>query len=124
MKLKVAESAGINWTWFKVQNGNLVAIFRLHYGEQLISDFRRAEKKMTKVEDIKVPWATWREECDLIADHTTRLEGYARPEVEETFSWLAALFKGAAGQFELDQCEKSVMHHLWYHGVAICRVNK
>ena len=124
MKLKVVEDPGINWTWFKVQNGNLVAIFRLNYDAKLLADFRKAEKKMTRVKDIKVPWATWREKCDLIADHTTRLEGYAKPEVVEAFSWLAALLKGAAGQWELDQCEKNVINHLWFHGVAICRVNK
>ena len=28
-KMKVEESRGINWTWFKVQNGKLVAVFRL-----------------------------------------------------------------------------------------------
>ncbi len=122
--MQVAESPGINWTWFKVRNGNLVAVFRLHYGEGQLLAFRKKAKGMTQVKDIKVPWATWREKCDLIANHTTRAEGYAQPEVAEAFSWLNKLFMEGAIPFELDYCSEGSMRHLEYHGVAICRINK
>ncbi len=72
-RMKYAEDGGINWTWFKVQNGNLVAVFRLHYGEEPLLAFRKLQKKMAKVDDIKkVPWATWREPCDLVTSHTAK----------------------------------------------------
>ena len=122
--MQVAESLGINWTWFKVRNGNLVAVFRLHYGEEQLEAFRKKAKGMSKVKDINVPWATWREKCDLIANHTTRVEGYAKPEVAEAFSWLNKLFRKVAIPFELEWCPEGSMRHLEYHGVAICRINR
>jgi len=78
-EMKVEESGGINWTWFKVQNCNLVAVFRLHYGEEPLLSFRKLQKKMVRVDKINVPLATWREKCDLIANHTSMIAGYRRP---------------------------------------------
>ncbi len=121
-KMKVEVSGGINWTWFKVQNGNLVAVFRLHHGEEPLAAFRKLQKKMVKVDKIDVPMATWREPCDLIADHTGKSNGYALPEVAEAFGWLNDLFRKPAGDFELRECPQGTMRHLEYHGVAICRI--
>ena len=120
--MQVVENPGINWTWFKVQNGNLVAVFRLHYGEEQLEAFRRKEKRMSKVKAIGVPWATWREKCDIVADHTSRMEGYSTPEVVEAFGWLNELFRKVAIPFELESCSKGSMRHLEYHGVTICRI--
>lgn len=121
-KMKVEEQGGINWTWFKVQKGNLVAVFRLHYDEDQLSAFHRLEKKMAKVKDIPVPFATWREPCNVVANHTDKSSGYRLPEVEEAFGWLAGMFKDTAGSSELEFCAESLVRHLEYHGVAICRV--
>ncbi len=122
MKMRVVEQGGINWTWFKVRNGNLVAVFRLHYGEEQLDVFRGIEKAMITVKDIKVPWAPWREECDIIADHTSKTEGYSTPEVIKAFGWLATLFKTVATLFERERCSGEIMRHLEYHGVTICRL--
>ncbi len=119
--MQVVEQGGINWTWFKVQNGNLVAVFRLHHGEEQLQAFRKKEKGMARVKDIKVPWAPWREECDIVANHTYRTEGYATPGVVEAFGWLNEIFKKVAIPFELDYCSEGSMRHLEYHGVTICR---
>lgn len=121
-KMRVQENPGINWTWFKVQNGDLVAVFRLHYGEEQIEAFRKLEKNMIETENIKVPFATWREKCDLIANHTNKEDGYSLPEVAEAFSWLNNMFRETAGDHELESCPEGTMGHLEYHGVAICRV--
>jgi len=120
-RMQVATSPGINWTWFKVRNGNLVAVFRLHHGEEPLEAFRTVEKGMVAVKDIKVPWAPWREECDIVADHTSRQEGYHTLESVGAFGWLDELFRTAAGPFEKEQCGGS-MRHLEYHGVTICRL--
>lgn len=120
-KMKVEAQGGINWTWFKVQNGKLVAVFRLHHGEEQLSAFRKLEKKMVKGK-INVPFATWREPCNLIANHTDKESGYALPEVEEAFGWLNAMFRDTAGDSELKTCSGEKMRHLEYHGVAICRI--
>jgi len=131
-KMKVEESGGINWTWFKVQNGNLVAIFRLHYGEEPLEAFRKLEKKlMTKVAKIDVPSATWREEdmapykdrVELITDHVKHTDGYNLPEVAEAFGWLNQMFRDTGGSFEREACPEGSMRHLEYHGVAICRIS-
>ncbi len=121
-KMQVAVSPGINWTWFKVRNDNLVAVFRLHHGEEQLETFRTVEKGMTTVKDIKVPWAPWREDCDIVADHTSRQEGYSTPEVIKAFGWLSELFRQVAIPFELEQCSENSMRHLEYHGVYICRI--
>ena len=123
-KMQVAEVGGINWTWFKVRNGNLVAIFRLHYGEEPLIALRKEVKKMTVVKDINVPWAPWREDCDIVADHTSRQEGYSTPEVVEAFGWLNELFKGAASPIELSVCPSGSMRHLEYHGITVCRLSR
>lgn len=122
MKMQVVEQGGINWTWFKVRNGNLVAVFRLHYGEKQLEAFRTVEKGMTTVRDIGVPWATWREKCDIVADHTSREEGYSTPEVVEAFGWLNELFRKVAPSIELQRCPEGSMRHLEYHGITICRL--
>ena len=122
-KMKVEEQGGINWTWFKVQNGNLVAVFRLHYGEGELVAFRKLQRKlMIKVDKIDVPLATWREKCDLITSHTTKEGGYELPEVKEAFGWLNKMFRGTADNHELESCPEGTMRHLEYHGVAICRI--
>ena len=122
-KMQVVESPGINWTWFKVRNGNLAAVFRLHYGEAPLIAFRKIEKGMTVVKEIKeVPWAPWREDCDIVADHTSRHEGYSTPEAIKAFGWLSELFRQVAIPFELEQCSENSMRHLEYHGVYICRI--
>ncbi len=121
-KMKVEERGGINWTWFKVRNGKLVAVFRLHYGEEPLKAFRKLEKDMVKVDKINVPFVTWREECDLIANHTTKTDGYSLPEVAEAFSWLNDLFGRTCDDFEREACPEGTMRHLEYNGVAICRV--
>ena len=122
-KMKVAVSPGINWTWFKVRNGNLVAVFRLHHGEDPLLAFQKEKKKMTEVKEIKgVPWAPWREDCDIVADHTSRQEGYSTPEVISAFGWLSKLYRQVALPFELEQCSENSMRHLEYHGVYICRI--
>lgn len=124
-KMKVEEDRGINWTWFKVQNGNLVAVFRLHYGEEPLAAFRKLQKEMVKVDYINVPMATWREKCNLIANHTDKVAGYSLPEVAEAFGWLNDMFSNVAGDFERDMCSEGAvdtMRHLEYHGVAICRI--
>ncbi len=121
-KMKIEESGGINWTWFKVKNGNLVAVFRLHYGEEPLDSFRKLEKGMTRVDKINVPMATWREKCDLIASHAGKDEGYSLPEVAEKFGWLNEFFKKHASEFELGVCTDGPMRHIQYHGVAIVRI--
>jgi len=127
-KMRVVESGGINWTWFKVQNGKLVAVFRLHYGEEPLAAFRKLEKKMAKVKDINVPMATWREPCDLVACHAgvknivQLLKGYQLPEVAEAFGWLNKMFRDNASDHELKSCPEGTMRHLEYHGVAIVRI--
>lgn len=121
-KMRVEVSGGINWTWFKVQNGNLVAVFRLHHGEDTLSAFRKLEKDMIEVEKIKVPFATWREKCDLIANHTGKTDGYSLPEVKEAFGWLNSMFRDTSDIHERHACPKDTMRHLEYHGVAICRI--
>lgn len=122
-KMKVEAQGGINWTWFKVQNGNLVAVFKLHHGEDPIEAFSRLMKKdMVKVTNIRVPFATWREPCNVIADHTGKKPGYRLPEVSEAFSWLGEMFKGTARDFEHQACKGDLMRHLEYHGVAVCRI--
>lgn len=121
-KMKVEVSGGINWTWFKVQNGNLVAVFRLHHGEEPLAAFQKLRKNMATTDKINVPMATWREECDLIANHTDKISGYSLPEVAEAFGWLNDMFRGAAISFELDQCPEGTLGHLEYHGVAIVRI--
>ena len=121
-KMKVQEEGGINWTWFKVRNDNLVAVFRLHYGEEPLVAFRELEKGMTKVDKINVPMATWREKCDLVANHFGKEDGYSLPEVAEKFGWLNELFKKQASDWELKACTDGPMRHLEYHGVAIVRI--
>lgn len=126
-KMRVQKAGGINWTWFKVQNGKLVAVFRLHYGEEPLSAFRKLQMKMgmVNVENINVPMATWREPCDLVANHTDKTNGYSLPDVIEAFGWLNDMFSDVADDFERDICSKGgvdVMSHLEYHGVAICRI--
>lgn len=123
-KMKVQEDGVLNWTWFKVQNGNLVAVFRLHYGEDQLIAFRKLEKGMVKVGNICVPFATWREKCDLVADHTQRMSGYTLPEVVEAFGWLNEMFRDTAEAHERDSCPEGTMGHLEYHGVAICRIRR
>ncbi len=122
MKMQIVEQGGINWTWFKVRNGNLVAVFRLHYGESQLIAFREFEEGMIKVKDIKVPWAPWREECDIVADHTSRQGGYSTPEVIRAFGWLNEIFRMVAPPFEREECSEDIMRHLEYHGVTICRL--
>ncbi len=121
-KMRVETSGGINWTWFKVRNGNLVAVFRLHHGEDTLSAFRKLEKGMIEVKEIKVPFATWRDKCDKIADHTCKTDGYSLPEVEGAFSWLNGMFRDTADIHERNACPEGTMRHLEYHGVAIYRV--
>lgn len=123
-KMKVEEQGGINWTWFKVQNRGLVAVFRLHYGEEPLEAFRKLEKKITKVDWIKVPMATWREDCDVVANHTTKTSGYGLPEVAEAFGWLNTMLRSVADDHELESCPEGTMDHLEYHGVAIVRIGK
>ena len=123
-KMKIEVQGGINWSWFKVQNRDLVAVFRLHYGEDAIDVLRKRQKQMTIVKKIDVPMATWREKCDLIADHTSRQKGYELPEVAERFGWLNTLLRSVADNFELGQCPEGTMRHLEYHGVAIVRIGK
>ena len=121
-KMTFEEQGGINWTWFKVQNGNLVAIFRLHYDSEELEAFRELQKDMIKVEEIDVPFATWRETCDLVTSHTAKTSGYALPEVKEAFGWLNEMFRGIAGDLELKRCPENTMRHLEYRGIAICRL--
>lgn len=128
-KMQYEEQGGINWTWFKVRSGNLVAVFRLHYGEEPLLALQKLQKNMTRVENIDVPMATWREPCDLIADHTSMSKGYKLPEIAGAFSWLNTMFRDAAakahsqmGRHELESCQEGTMPHLEYHGVAICRI--
>lgn len=123
-KMKVQEGGGINWTWFKVQNGNLVAVFRLHYGEDQLKAFRKLEKGMLKVDNIRVPFATWREKCSLVANHTRKVDGYMLPKVVEAFGWLNKMFRDTADTHERDSCPEGTMEHLEYHGVAVCRVGR
>ncbi len=120
--MEVVEEGGINWTWFKVQNDNLVAVFRLHYGEEQLAAFRKLQRRMKAVDKINVPMATWREKCDLIANHTGKADGYALPEVAKAFGWLNDLFWLTADDFERESCPEGTMRHLEYHGVAIVRV--
>lgn len=120
--VKVVERPGINWTWFKVRNGSLVAIFRLHYGEAQLEAFRKLEKQMKKVSEVGVPWAPWREPCEVVADHTGKTGGYTLPEVVEAFSWLERMFRDTAGSFERSTCSGEDMRHLEYHGIIICRI--
>ncbi len=122
--MEVEVSGGINWSWFKVRNGNLVAVFRLHYGEDQIEAFQKLWKKMKQVEEIKVPFATWREKCNLIANHMGKAKGYALPEVAEAFGWLNDLFIETADDHERDYGSDGPMSHLEYHGVAICRLKE
>jgi len=119
--LEYAEQGGINWTWFKVQNGNLVAIFRLHYGEAQLQAFRQLAQKITRVDDIGVPDAPWRDICDIVADHTSHQKGYRDPEAIEAFGWLNDMFRETADDFELKSCGKNSLSHLEYHGVYIVR---
>ncbi len=123
-KMKVEERGGINWTWFKVQNGKLVAVFRLHYGEEPLVAFNKLQKKLgiARVEKINVPMATWREPCDLITSHTKRNGGYELPEVIKAFGWLNEFFRKTADDHELEYCPEGTMRHLEYHGVAIVRM--
>ncbi len=121
-KMQVTEQGGINWTWFKVRNGNLVAVFRLHYGDAQIVAFRKLQKSMVEVKDIKVPWATWREPCDLVTSHTSKTDGYSLPEVSEAFGWLNEMYRKTACDFERESCAEGIMRHLKYHGVAVCRI--
>lgn len=113
---------GINWTWFKVRNGNLVAIFRLHHGEEPLVEFNRLAKRMKEVDKIPVPDAPWREECDIVADHTTHSEGYQLPEVSKKFGWLNHLLRNTADTSERVICSEGIMRHLQYHGVYIVRI--
>jgi len=119
--------------WLKVQNGNLVAIFRLHYGEKPLIAFRKLEKKlMTKVDKINVPIATWRKEdmapfasqVELITDHMKHKDGYSLLEVAEAFGWLNQMLRDTGGSFEREHCQEDTMRHLEYHGVAIVRMKK
>ncbi len=121
-KMKVEEQGGINWTWFKVRNGHLVAVFRLHYGEEPLMAFRKLQKDMVVVDKIAVPMATWREKCDLVANHTLMIIGYHKDEVIKAFSWLDKMFEGVANEHEQETCYGHLMRHLEYHGVAICRI--
>jgi len=121
-KMQVEVSGGINWVWFKVRNGNLVAVFRLHYGEEPLVAFRKLQKGMVTVDKINVPMATWREKCNLIADHTSKVDGYMLPKVVEAFGWLNKMFRSVADAHELDSCPEGTMGHLEYHGVAIVKI--
>lgn len=123
-KMKIEAQGGINWCWFKIQNRDLVAVFRLHYGEDAIDVLRKREKQMTIVKKIDVPMATWREECDLVANHTGKEKGYELPEVAERFGWLNTLLRSVASDHELKCCPEGSMRHLEYHGVAIVRISK
>ena len=120
--MKVEERCGINWTWFKVQNGNLVAVFRLHHDSEQMKAFRKLQEKMTIVEHVDVPIATWREPCNLIADHVSKKEGYELPEVKDAFGWLNKMFRDVANDFEKECCPEGSMAHLEYHGVTIVRM--
>ena len=122
--MKFEAQGGINWAWFKVQNGNLVAVFRLHEGEEPLAAFRKLRKKMVRVSNINIPMATWREKCDVIANHTSITNGYNRPEVVKAFGWLNGMFRGVAEDHELEYCPEGTMRHLEYHGVTICRIMK
>lgn len=115
----IQEEGGINWTWFKVQNENLVAVFRLHYGGDAVSSFRKlvGELSMTSIDDIGV---SWRDKEVVVANHTLHREGYILPEVVEKFGWLDDMFKSVADSFELESCQER-MRHLEYHGVSILR---
>jgi len=115
------EQGGINWTWFKVQNGNLVAIFRLHYGEDQLQAFRKLARKMTRVDNIGVPFAPWREKCEVVADYTGKESGYSDPEVVKAYGWLNDMFRETADEFELKTCAEGSLRHLEYHGVYIVR---
>lgn len=121
-KMRVEKQGGINWSWFKVQNGKLVAVFRLRYGGEQIVAFRELEKDMIEVKNIDVPFATWREKCDLIASHASKNDGYFMPEVAEAFGWLNDMLRRTADSHELARCPEGTMRHLEYHGVAVCRV--
>ena len=95
---------------------------RLHYGEEPIMAFRKLEKGMTTVKKINVPMATWREECNLIANHSSKSDGYNLPEVIKAFGWLNDLYRRVASIHEIEHCPEGTMRHLEYHGVAICRI--
>ncbi len=120
--MKVEVQGGINWTWFKVQNGKLVAVFRLHHDTEPLIAFQELRKGMTPVNKINVPWATWREKCDLVANHYNKKDGYDLPEVIKAFGWLNDLFRGVASDFEKGACPEGTMRHLEYHGITICRI--
>ena len=120
--MKYERSGGINWSWFKVRNGKLVAVFRLHHGEDHLLAFNKLQRRMKEVENIGVPFATWREPCDLIANHTNKTDGYTLPEVVMAFGWLNDLFRKVADDFELESYPEGTLRHLEYHGVAICRM--
>lgn len=103
----------INWTWFKVQNDDLVANFRLHHGSKALAAFCVLKKKMTKVYNIE---ASWRDETLVIANHWKFQKGYDLPEVVEKFGWLSDMFKS------VDNPSGVSWGHLEYHGVSILRV--
>ncbi len=121
-KMQVEVSGGINWVWFKVRNGNLVAVFRLHYDEEPLLAFRKLQKGMVTVDKINVPMAFWREDCDLIASHTNKADGYNLPEVARAFGWLNDLFRKVASDHEREVCPEGTMQHLEYHGVGILKI--
>ncbi len=109
----------MNWTWFKVQKGDLVANFRLHHGSEALAAFYNLKDKMTWVQDIE---ASWRDESIVIANHWKVRKGYDLPEVVEKFGWLGDMFRSVADPSELSSCASLNMRHLEYHGVSILRV--
>ena len=120
--MKVQVDPGMNWTWFKVQDGDLVANFRLHHGSEALAAFYNLKKgKMTEVRDIE---SSWRDESTVVANHWKIRVGYDLPEVVEKFGWLGDMFRSVADPTELSSCASLNMRHLEYHGVSILKVQE
>lgn len=118
--LEVAQDGGINWCWFQVRHGNLVAEFRLHHGEEPLASFEKLMKHMKEVDDF-FP-VSWRDKKATIANHWSHTKGYRLPEVLEAFRWLGDLFRAHADSLERESCGDDPGRYLEYHGVAVLRL--
>ncbi len=121
-KMQVQEDGGINWSWFRVKNGNLVALFRLYKGGDLIVKFREMMRDMEETE-IEMCYNEVGDFDGDIADPYGLVEGYYKPDVIEAFGWLGQFFKDNAGVWEKGTSDGTIQWYLEYHAVMVFEVD-
>lgn len=121
IKMQVQEDCSINWSWFKVRNGDLVALFRLHVDSFQLSEFYELMKDMV-LTDIEMEYDMDGRFAGEIANHYNLIDGYSRRDVIEAFGWLAKMFRDTTSPSLSDTDMDCVPHWLEYHGVTIYEV--